>query len=64
MEFVVFNYLFVMFLTESALLDMFGHRGFQTFPSNTGASKEHRFEVFHYDLTTSCANCTVGCVKV
>ena len=34
MEFVVFDYLFVMFLTESALsaesalLDMFGHRGF------------------------------------
>ena len=32
MEFVVFNYLFVMFLTENTLLDMFGHRGFQTFP--------------------------------
>ena len=32
MEFVIFNYLFIMFLTESALLDMFGHRGFQTFP--------------------------------
>ena len=28
MEFVIFDYLFVMFLTESALLDMFGHRGF------------------------------------
>ena len=31
-QFVVFNYLFVMFLTENAWLDMFGHRGFQTFP--------------------------------
>ena len=32
MEFVIFNYLFVMLLTKNALLDMFGHRGFQTFP--------------------------------
>ena len=32
MEFVILDYLFVMFLAESALLDMFGHRGFQTFP--------------------------------
>ena len=28
MELVILDYLFVMFLTESALLDMFGHRGF------------------------------------
>ena len=27
-SFVIFKYLFVMFLTENALLDMFGHRGF------------------------------------
>ena len=44
MEFVVFDYLFVMFLTESGLLDMFGHRGFQTFPIILGALKEHRFQ--------------------
>ena len=28
MELVILDHLFIMFLTESALLDMFGHRGF------------------------------------
>ena len=51
MEFVILNYLFVMLLTENALLDMFGHRGVQTFPIVLAPSKEHRFEVFHYGLT-------------
>ena len=51
MEFVILDYLFVMFLTESALLDMFGHRGFLNLSNNTGTSKKHRFKVFHYDLT-------------
>ena len=50
MEFVVFNYLFIMLLTKSELLDMFGHRVLNL-SSNTGVSKEHRFKVFHYDLT-------------
>ena len=64
MEFVIFNYLFVMFLTENALLDMFGHRGFQTFSNSIGTSKEHRFEVFHYDLTLHVPIVMAGCVKV
>ena len=51
MEFGIFNYLFVMLLTEDALLDMFGHKGDSNLSNNIGASKEHRFEVFHYDLT-------------
>ena len=50
MEFVILDYLFVMFLTESALLDMFGHRVLNL-SNNIGTSKECRFEVFHYDLT-------------
>ena len=32
MEFIVFDHLFIMFLTKGTLLDMFGHRGFKTFP--------------------------------
>ena len=64
MEFVIFNYLFVMLLTENALLDMFGHRGFQTFPIVLAPQKRHRFEVFHYGLNPSCSNCNAGSVRV
>ena len=51
MEFVIFNYLFVMLLTENALLDMFWSQRVSNLSNSIGASKEHRFEVFHYGLT-------------
>ena len=40
-----------MFLTENALLDMFGHRGFQTFPIVLAPQQSIGSRVFHYDLT-------------
>ena len=39
-----------MLLTENALLDMFGHRGFQTFPIILVPQQSIGFEVFCYDL--------------
>ena len=51
MQFIISDHLFIMSLTESTLLDMFGPQRVLNLCNNTVTSTGHKFKVFHYDPT-------------